>query len=302
LETVYKDYSSKGVKFYYLYKALAHPEWDGYVTPYTLDERFMHMEQARKQLQSDFSWIVDNMDNEIKAALGGQPNSEFLIDPQGKVVVKRAWSDPKQLRKDLAAIVGDVSPATTVAELNREPLDPPKAAATGVVPRLKVEGRMMPLRIGAHIEEGGDPFFAKLRVEADMGLIREGEGQLYLRFMMDPLYHVHWNNETPPIKVNLKAPEGVTLSENQLIGPEVEEEADIDPREFLIEVKRGDSTGPIELRAFYFACSTEEGWCKPFEQNYSIHLERDRNGGSVIRRGFPGAGGGRRQDDQRRRP
>jgi len=33
------DYAPKGVKFYYMYKALAHPELDGYVNPFTLKIR-----------------------------------------------------------------------------------------------------------------------------------------------------------------------------------------------------------------------------------------------------------------------
>lgn len=258
----------------------------------------MHMEQARKQLGSGITWIVDNMDNEVKHALGGRPNSEFVIDPDGKVVVKRAWSDPAALRADLAKLVGEVTPATTVADLGMKTLEPPKAAASGVVPRVSKPRRMAPLKLLAHVKEGGDPFFAKLRAEADMGLVRSGQGQLYLRFMMDPLYEVHWNNETPPIKVKLTAPEGMKLSETELQGPEVNEAADIDPREFLVSVDRGESTGPIELSTFYFACSTVDGWCKPFEQSYTIYLERDRDGGSVI----PTGGPGRRPGGPRRRP
>jgi hypothetical protein len=35
LEAIERDYSDRGVKFYYIYKALAHPENNGYVTPFT---------------------------------------------------------------------------------------------------------------------------------------------------------------------------------------------------------------------------------------------------------------------------
>ena len=41
METIYLDYAPKGVKFFYVYKALAHPEYERYVTPFTQDERLM---------------------------------------------------------------------------------------------------------------------------------------------------------------------------------------------------------------------------------------------------------------------
>ena len=101
LETVCHDYSPKGVKFYYIYKALAHPETNGYVTPFTLQERLMQVKEAERRLGSKFTWLCDAMSNDLKHALGDAPNSEYVIDPDGKVVVRRLWSDPAKLRNDL---------------------------------------------------------------------------------------------------------------------------------------------------------------------------------------------------------
>ena len=81
---MYRDYAPKGVKFYYLYKTLAHPGMSGYVAPFTLAERLMHVEQAEVQLGSRIPWIADAMTNELKHALGDMPNSEFISDPDGR--------------------------------------------------------------------------------------------------------------------------------------------------------------------------------------------------------------------------
>ena len=106
---MYRDYGPKGVKFFFIYKTLAHPELAGdYVQPFTLDERLAHARQAEKQLGATIPWLVDAMDNRLKHALGDRPNSEFIIDPKGKVVRKRAWSHPAQVRKDLEELVGKV--------------------------------------------------------------------------------------------------------------------------------------------------------------------------------------------------
>ena len=80
MEAVRVDYESRGVRFYYVYKALAHPEQNGYVRPYTLQERLAHVKEARRTLGSGFTWICDAIDNPIKHALGNAPNSEFVID------------------------------------------------------------------------------------------------------------------------------------------------------------------------------------------------------------------------------
>lgn len=286
METVHADYAPRGVHFYYIYKALAHPEWDGYVTPYSLEERFMHMREAKRTLGSKIPWIVDGMDNGIKHALGNRSNSEFVIDPQGKVVVKRAWSDPDELRKDLEKLVGPVESPTTEEQLGMQPSEPPKIAPTGIVPRLELPRRMRPLRVRPVSSEGGEPYYAKLRAEAELELLGEkGQGKLYLRFRMDPLYKVHWNNLSPPIRLKLEEAPGITLSEKRLEGSQVEEESDMDPREFLIQATRqGDAADPIRLTASYFACSDEQGWCKRMTQSYEIRLERDTDGGSVARR------------------
>ena len=110
METIERDYAAKGVKFYYIYKALAHPETNGYVTPFNLKERLMHVAEAKRTLGSRFSWICDSMDNDLKHALGDRPNSEFVVDPKGEIVVSRSWSSPNELREDLANLVGEVKP------------------------------------------------------------------------------------------------------------------------------------------------------------------------------------------------
>jgi hypothetical protein len=63
VETIYRDYVPKGVKFYYLYKSLAHPELLGYVGPVTFEERLMHIQEAKRTLGSEITWLCDTMSN-----------------------------------------------------------------------------------------------------------------------------------------------------------------------------------------------------------------------------------------------
>ena len=279
------------MKFFYIYKALAHPETNGYVTPFTLKERLMHIKEAQRTLGSKIDWICDSMKNDLKRALGNSPNSEFIIGPDLKVLVKRRWSDPAALRKDLEKLIGKVPKPTRVSDLKMKRLPPLKAAATGIVKRLTLPGRMQALKIEPIAKDGGQPFYAKLRAEADSSLLRSGKGKLYLRFQLDPLYKVHWNNLTRPISVTLTPPKGMKLSKTKLDGPKVKVEADIDPREFLIDVDATDIREPLKLSVRYYACNDDAGWCKLIVQEYTVRLVADRDAGRVSRRG--GRGGRR---------
>ena len=75
----------------------------------------LHVAEAKRTLGSEIEWLCDNMKNELKQALVS--NSQFVIDPKGKIVHASGWSDPVELRSFLANLVGEVTPATTVADL-----------------------------------------------------------------------------------------------------------------------------------------------------------------------------------------
>ena len=93
----------------------------------------MHVKQAEVQLGSRIPWIADTMTNELKHALGNIPDSEFIIDPDGRVVARRAWSNPSQLRRDLERLIGPVKSPTLCRSSTWSPRRPcrrwPKASS-----------------------------------------------------------------------------------------------------------------------------------------------------------------------------
>lgn len=296
METVHRDYAPKGVKFYYIYKALAHPETNGYVTPFTLAERLLHVKEAERTLGSEIAWICDTMENDLKHGLGDAPNSEFIIDPDGKVAVRRSWSKPDELRSDLEKLVGAVDKPTMIADLNMKKLEPPKAAKTGVVARVKMPGQMHALTIQPEMISL-EPFYVKLRAEADNNVTKNGKGKLYLGFHLDPLYDVHWNNLAAPLTFEIKTSDGTKISPSSGEAPKIEVESDADPREFLLDIDAGRGAKSFEVTVKYFACNDQQGWCKPVTQQYTVALEVDRDGGNARRAGAspsPGNRPGRR--------
>jgi hypothetical protein len=269
------------VKFFFVYKALAHPELAGnYVQPFTLEERLAHARQGVHQLGATIPWLVDPIDNRLKRALGDRPNSEFIIDPKGLIVRKRSWSYPAQVRKDLESLVGPVEKITKEEDVHLKVELPVKsAAARGVVPRVKRSG-MQPLAMKPRIDPKGLPFFAKLRAEADKDLITTGAGKLYLGFHLDPFHEAHWNNLSNPLEFKLKVGEGVKIDKITAAAPKVKVASDADPREFLLNVMDWPEDAIIELTVTYFACVGDKV-CHEVRQSYVLYCERDRDGGAA---------------------
>ncbi len=255
-----------------MYKSLAHPQLNGYVDPVSLEERLLHVQEAKKTLGTTIPWLVDGMDNALKHAMGDRPNSEFIIDPAGKVVRMRDWSSPELLRKDLAELVGPVENPTDPRSLNLAVAPPRTDVARGVAPRVQPESGMSPVKV--QTERSTHPLYVKLRAEADESFRRTGRGKLYLGFFVDPIYHVHWNNQSGPVSL--------TVNGREILGPKIEAAADADPREFLVDVT-GDK--PVEVTLSYVACDDQETWCRRFEQTFTVSREVDRDAGRVMSSG-----------------
>ncbi len=142
---------------------------------------------------------------------------------------------------------------------------------------------MWPLEIEPLVDESKMPFFVKLRADGDPGLIDDGRDTLHIGFHLDPLYKVHWNNEAPPIEFRIEVPAGITVTPASGTGPTVEEPADADPREFLLNVVANRMDEPLKLSVRYFACDDALTFCIPVKQSYRISLQRDINTGWAMR-------------------
>jgi hypothetical protein len=281
---VYRDYGPKKVQFYFVYKALAHPERNGILQPITLDERLVQAREATKRLGNTIPFLVDAMDNRLKHALGDRNNSEFIIDPKGKIVRKRTWSDPEAVRKDLEELVGKVDKITKPEDIVLKVEEPPAgAAAKGVVEKVSRTG-MVPLFAPPQVEKDGPLFFAKLRAEAETAVIEQGKGKLYLGFHLDPFHKVYWNNLKKPLRFELEPQEGVKLSIKGGESPKSKVEKDIDPREFLLDVEAWPEGKTVRLIVTYAACT--DNVCHEVRQVYELRRLLDRDGGRATGGGF----------------
>jgi hypothetical protein len=197
VEAVYQDYKdTEGLQFYFVYKTLAHPEYNGYIQPVTLKERLAHVVEAKRVLDTTLLWLCDSMDNAVRHTLCFGPNTQMVIDPHGKIVHTLGWSDGEVLRKELVKLVGDSDTHTEVRDLANEKR--PAAMAQKSVQRGKAKSpvfneSLVPVIIKA-VEVGKQPLYVKPRVEVSPSVLQRGRGEMYLGFHLDPIHHVHWNN------------------------------------------------------------------------------------------------------------
>lgn len=240
-----------------------------------------HVVEAKKRIGTQIPWICDNMKNEVKHAYGRAPNGEFVIGPDGKILRKRFWSSAKTLRADLEELVGKVEKPTRVSDVKVELITPNRALKRGIVPRPLGPGNLQPIRVEPLDLDGKHPYFCKLRAEGDRSLIRRGHGEIYLGFFLDELYQVHWNNRAGKIQFEFaETNKGLYAEPAKGTGPDVEADADIDPREFYVELELDDRKQPIDLIVRYVICDDADTFCIPVTQRYRIYLEADRDGGS----------------------
>lgn len=289
VEAVYEDYKTNDkVQFFYMYKALAHPELNGYVQPVTLEERLTHVQEAKRVLGTRIPWLSDGMDNSARQRFGLGPNTQLVVDPTGKVVHALAWSDGEVLREQLVAMVGESETHTRVADLKidkGEPFRRQRSYEVGVLPKPQFSSQLTAIKMVASSTTKA-PLYVKPRIEVDQGVLTTGKGEMYLGFFLDPIHGVHWNNLAAPLQYELKLSDGSVISPAKASAPEVQQESDGDPREFKLLVASLGEDKTAELLIHYFACSKEEGWCIPVTQSYTISFERDRDGGGTNGRSF----------------
>ena len=278
---MFQDYRDK-VHFFYVYKTVEHSGVNGFVEPFSIEERLKHVAIAKDRLRTEIPWICDTMENDIKKFFGSAPNGEFVINPNGQIVRKRFWSSAETLRADLEELVGKASTLTKPEDVKtgfQVEVVPAEKIASGIVPEIELPKGLKALQVEPL--DSDQPFFAKFRVEATPK-IRRGGGQLHFRLTLDPIYKMHWNNLAGKVRIELSEAEDLKLSSETLESESIEADADIDPRSFLVDLKSAKVARGAELvaKVSYHVCDDAETVCVDIKQEYRIQLKYDRNGGS----------------------
>lgn len=290
IEAANKDYASKGVQFFYVYKSLRHPELNGYVEAQNKQERLLQLVEARKMLGTTVPWIADTIDNSVREGLKSGSRSVYLISPEGQIVFAHSKPQRADIRDALAKFVGDVDKPTVASDLNLPQL-PRRLKSANFASDIRVvrpEGMTI---LAQSPKNPLETYYVKLRAEADQDLLRTGKGKLFLGFYPDPIHGVHWNNLTKPMKYTLTLPEGAKATPAQASAAKGPGDKDTEPRQFWVTVDSDRPLKSIELAMHYFGCT--DSMCKALTHEYTIELKDADMGSSTY--GFNRGPGGRGQ-------
>ncbi|MCF7848048.1 MAG: right-handed parallel beta-helix repeat-containing protein [Kiritimatiellales bacterium] len=285
VEAASRDYAGKGVNFFYLYKALAHPENNGYLKPFTLKERAGHVMTAMSKLRTKVPWLYDMMDNQAFVALGKAPNGLFIFNKKSQILFFSESFDEFALRSELRELLGPVEKPTRATDLALPDITPISSPTSGLIERLRLraDDKTIPLEIIP--QESKYPYFVKVRAEANRELLTTGNGRMYLGFNVDPIYRkVSWNNLGVTLKYAMKVPDGTAISPSVNEAPKVGAATDTDPREFMLEARNWKEAQPVQLTVTYSAHSETAKWTREITQFYLIYLKQDEFGGVVFGR------------------
>ncbi len=77
--------------------------------PETMDERKVLAQRTCDEDHLVMPFLIDEMDNAVRAAYGDLPNSAVIIDKSGVLVEKQGWADAEKIDETLEDLLGTVS-------------------------------------------------------------------------------------------------------------------------------------------------------------------------------------------------
>lgn len=286
IEAISKDFKPLDVQSFYIYRALAHPENNGYLQPYILQERIRQVQQAKSLLRTKTPWLYDCMDNQVLKALTNDTESNvFIYTAEGGELYHGALDDDASLRNVLTDAAG-ASPTVTDPNRYSSPrISPKNIAKPDLLDRVRFNPDTEPFSpILVRPKKSKHPFYVKLRAEGNDNLLETGNGRLYLGFHIDPLYSIQWNNSADPLKYTIRTPVGLAAPTTDQ-APEIKLQLyDTEPREFVLTTRQLDLSKPLLLRVEYSVYSPQTDKSIKVSQHYAIHIERDPFGGKAYRR------------------
>ncbi|MEO0514351.1 MAG: hypothetical protein AAF086_03540 [Planctomycetota bacterium] len=273
IEAASADYADRGVQFFYFYKSLRHPELDGYVEPLNIEERLLHVAEAKQKLGTRVPWIADTLEDSMRVGLRSGSLSVVLVSPEGEIVFASQEIDEVGLRSALSEAVGPVTEPTSAADLDYLPrvLRAPRLANEDSAWGVERPATMTILSITPTTPDA--TYYVKLRAEADRDLLRTGTGRLFLGFYPDPIHEAKWNNLTPAMKYVLETPDGVTASPNEATAAVGEGDSDTKPRQFWVDIASDGPPGEATLTLHYYGCTPT--FCTAMTQTYTIRFEAE---------------------------
>ncbi|MDF7808707.1 hypothetical protein P4E94_14760 [Pontiellaceae bacterium B12219] len=288
IEAAARDYYPKGIRFYYIYRNLKHPENNGYIKAFDIRERARQSQLAKELLNTAVPWLYDEMDNQTaKALVRNKDAAVFIFSKEGEEFYAGALSDTETFRGVLKNLAGDIAQPFNIDSLPEpglKPINIPLSTVTSLPQTNPRSDKFIPLQTTP-----GDsrmPYYVKARVEGNQELLESGNGKLYLGFYIDPLYNVEWNNLADPLKYTITCSKGVVAPSINTAPRVTSTATDSEPRGFILQARQLDLNQPMNMEITYSVYTTAKRTVEVTQQ-YAIYLTKDTFGGQAFGRQIP---------------
>jgi len=297
LEQVAREFHARPVEFHYVHSRTTHAEVRRLAEAYTLKERLWLGEAMARELGGKIPWLMSGPGPEaVRSWKVHQPNFELVVAPTGELLRAREWSDPDQLRNDLAALLPPAeqpTPAEPVPDdvapggLSKPAPTPPARrradvkASRGFDPVPLPKPLYMPgLKVEPVVTDPAGNYPFKLRVEAQRPVLKGKPGQWFLRFHVDPLYNLTWpasdsDRWAVVLRVNSAGARAKPLARYEPQSPPGPQAGAprgwrAHPLEYLAEAPEGQSAVRVSISA---TLSDEQGEPVEIEQAWLVRFE-----------------------------
>ncbi len=108
--TKYKDNPEIAMFVVYVREPHAGEEnYEDIEQPESMDERKVLATKTCAEDHLVIPFLIDEMDNAVRAAYGDLPNSAVIIDKNGIILEKQGWTDAEKIDETLANLIGSVA-------------------------------------------------------------------------------------------------------------------------------------------------------------------------------------------------
>ncbi len=217
MEALNKAYGARGVSFYYVLSREPHPGFYGFTQTDSLEQRKEYVRLANAELQIELPWVIDDMENTMQKTYGYMPNSEFVIGPDGKVLISREWANPTKLKEFLEEKIGP----SGISDEEWEELGKPDKTMMAIGDNDEVPATEVP-RSSLHalelkrLDQGEELPFVFEVATLPPNITAEGQSRLYVTISPDTEEGITFDS-TEQITVELSDVKGIEPIKDTLI-------------------------------------------------------------------------------------
>lgn len=99
-----KEFAEYRFQFLFVYTREAHPS-DRFPGHNSMMAKLEHARTMVQELGFERSMLVDKLEGDVHAAYGRLPNMSYIVDVNGTIIYRAAWTDPVTIRTALEQIL-----------------------------------------------------------------------------------------------------------------------------------------------------------------------------------------------------